>query len=329
MFKFNLISFLTVLTTVSAGLTDSLWGWNNHTKGALENLPRPRKIRGEIPSACDKNAQGKTFGYACPHMMMFSADMTLASQYDKLNNAFYYSVAGAAGDAECGMCFQIQPKFAEQQWNPKFRQLIVQVVNSGFDVKQGQFDLYMGAGGFGWYTACNSDCTKQYCNGGPCKEGMYKGNFSAWTNAKYYDSNLCYSGGIKWLNETTPAMCRALSGGENTLKNRMLYDSCMISNHRRYHQNFVSADSLRVQCPEGLYRLTGLRRADDAKFPKPWLGNKLTIKCEGNVNSASYCLTTMQDCCKKSCAWRNKVETHPSWRAVDTCFKNGSIVNYF
>jgi hypothetical protein len=36
--------------------------------------------------------------------------------------------------------------------------VVVQAVNSGFDVIPGQLDVFMGAGGFGWYDACNVDC---------------------------------------------------------------------------------------------------------------------------------------------------------------------------
>jgi hypothetical protein len=33
--------------------------------------------------------------------------MMMAAQYDGLQQ-FVYAVAGAAGDAECGMCFQVR-----------------------------------------------------------------------------------------------------------------------------------------------------------------------------------------------------------------------------
>jgi hypothetical protein len=311
-----------------ANLNNSLWGWNNH-HGFLENLPRPRQIVGILNSACGNGQHASEYGFACPHMMMFSADMLLASKYDGNQNNFYYAVAGGSSDDDCGSCYQVMPLDAEQLWTPNFKQIIVQVVNSGFDVMQGQYDIFMGSGGFGWYTACNSDCSSNYCKGGSCLQNMYAGNFDQWNNAKYYDSNLCYSGGIKWLNETTSSMCKALSNGQTNLKDRILYDSCMLSNHMLYHQNFVSTDSVRVQCPKGLYMATGLRRADDAQYPKAYLGNKLTTHCRGNRNSGQYCITTMQDCCEFSCSWLGKGNPDPKWPRADICTQNGQIFNYY
>jgi hypothetical protein len=52
---------------------------------------------------------------------------------------------------------------------------------------------------------------------------------------------------------------------------------------------------LRVACPEGLYRLTGLRRSDDDMHPQPHKGNDLPTYCNGNTGDV--CITTMQDCC--------------------------------
>jgi hypothetical protein len=265
-------------------------------------------------------------------MMMLSDDMILASQRDRLTQ-FYYAVAGSATDDECGKCYQIKVLDAERQWSTSFKQLIVQVINSGHDVMRGQFDIFMGGGGFGYFTSCNRDCQTRYCQGGACRDSMYSSDFSKWNNAEYYDPNICYSGGIKWLDHKNHSeilkLCQGLVGTSRTLKDNITVDSCYRTNRYLYHQNFVSLDAKRVACPVHLYLLTGLRRRDDQNYPKIDINNVLDIKCRGDRTQGRYCLTTMQDCCKPSCAWSNKGYPDTVYSRADTCDKSGHIIDYY
>jgi hypothetical protein len=224
---------------------------------------------------------------------MLSADMRGAAEADGLGDAFVYAVAGSGTDGDCGTCYQVQLLDAERQWKPTFKLVVVQVVNSGFDVMPGQLDLFMGAGGFGYFTACNADCASRHCQGGPCAQGMYDGTFDDWTHAEFMDPNACYSGGIKWLNDsaTVKAMCGGLGGGSQAYKDAVVIDSCVRTNEELYHQNFVSTDYVRVRCPEHLYRLTGMRRADDAEHPYPAAGLALAQACRGSREQGHYCVT--------------------------------------
>lgn len=280
------------------------------------------------PSACNNGWGAGPVAYACPHQAMLSDDMVLASRHDRLDAFFDYATAGSGTDAECGTCYQVELLDAERVWNPDSKQLIVQVINSGFDVMPGQLDLFMGAGGFGYFTACNSDCGQRFCQGGPCAEGMYSGTFDDWTNARYMDPNACYSGGIKWLNESSQedveALCLGLGGNDvDAFKSIVTYDSCVRTNRALYHQNFVSTNYARVQCPESLYRLTGLQREDDAQFPPASPSLPLTQACRGSRGQGRYCVTTMQDCCVPSCSWPGKVQTTPDYPRVDRCDREG------
>jgi hypothetical protein len=108
-----------------------------------------------------------------------SDDMIGAAEHDGLSNDFLYGIAGGSGDSECGVCYQIQLLAAEKVWKDDFPRLIIQVVNSGFDVMPGQLDIMVGAGGQGYFTAVNGDCDTHYCQGGPCAEGMFEGDFDA------------------------------------------------------------------------------------------------------------------------------------------------------
>jgi hypothetical protein len=339
----RLQSILTLVATALAlalGLADdthrdsypnALWSWRDG------DVPAPRTGNGPYtPSACANGGDGgPPYAYACPHHAMLSDDMMSAAAYDGLSRDFVYAVAGSSADAQCGECYQVQLLDAERVWRPDFPQLVVQVINSGFDVMHGQLDVFVGAGGMGYFTACNEDCKSRYCGGGPCKEGLFGGDFTAWTYSPFPDPNPCYSGGLRLLNETSDdelvARCRALSGdGNRTRKDEILLDTCVRANRELFHQNFVATRYLRVQCPKGLYRLTGLRRDedDDARFPPPSLANNaFTNECRGARESGKYCVTSMADGCVPSCAWPGKVRTDPQYPRVDRCGKDGSVLS--
>jgi len=281
-------------------------------------------------SACGNG--GGSFGrhgFACPQLMMLSDPFLRAADSDGLGGAFVYAVAGGSSDSECGHCYQVQLLDAEREWRDDFPYLVVQVVNSGFDVMSGQMDLFMGGGGFGYFTACNADCGTAFCQGGPCSEAMYTGDFKEWVNAQYDDPNLCYSGGIKWLDKKNTTelvrLCERLSGGScNTTT-----QSCVRTNQQLFHQNFVSTKYTRVRCPRHLYEVTGLHRLDDNVYPLPSPSVALDRACTGDRAMGHFCITTMQDCCKMSCSWGGKIPSYaidPSWPCIFTCDRNGRVV---
>jgi len=207
----------------------------------------------------------------------------------------------------------------------------VQVINAGFDVVQGQFDLFVGGGGFGYFTALNTDSSVHYCEGGPCRQGMYDGSFADWTYSPYPAPNPCYNGGVRLLNETSAsqvwARCRALSGNSKQLKDKILLDTCFRANKELYHQNFVSSNYMRVICPNGLIQyiimLTGMRRDDEEGLPDIDITNELKEECRGSRENGRYALTSMADGCVASCAWPGKVGVDPKYKRVDRCARSG------
>lgn len=321
----RLKSLLTIILVPCLEASNALWNWNTSFPSVRNYINRP-----EYMSACANGQKSSTYGFACPHMMMFSDDMILASRRDRLERNFLYAVAGSASDDECGKCYQVQLLDAEREWRPDFKQLIVQVINSGHDVMRGQFDLFMGGGGFGYFTSCNQDCKTRYCQGGPCNDFMYNSTFSKWNNAEYNDPNICYSGGIKWLDHKNKTeilkLCRGLVGSSRSLKDNITVDSCYRTNINLYHQNFVSVNAKRVACPTSLYQLTGLNRRDNENYPKINITNKFDIQCRGDRTKGQYCITTMQDCCKPSCSWSNKGYPSDTYPRADTCSKFGKIL---
>jgi hypothetical protein len=314
---------------------NSYWTWYQNGTNIYGNLPKPRNHQNldlEIQSACANSQYSPNYGFSCPHMLMLSDDMVLASKYDNNFNNFHYAVAGGYSDDECGKCYQVKLIEAENIDRLPKKQLIIQVINSGYDVNKNQWDILMGGGGFGYYTACNSDCSSMYCLGGPCNDHLYLSVFDDWVKFKSKSSPYCYIGTDYTLdlgNHTLIyELCKNLVKETFRIMDNMTIDSCYRSYIENFHQNFIQTEYIQVQCPEGLYRLTGLRRQDDLSFQLPNINNTLTEKCIGNLAENKFCLTTMQDCCKPSCAWNYKGYPSQIWSKVDTCDHNGKIINY-
>ena len=306
---------------------------------ALKQSPGPRNPTGDdqyLPSACSNGRSGPRAGYACPHMAMLSNDMISAAYRDGFQpEEILYAVAGGPSDGECGKCYQVQLLDGEREWDANFPDLVVQVINMGYDVLPYQLDIFMGGGGFGYFTACNQDCASHYCQGGACLgPGMYSGSsFTDWTTqSEYPDPNQCYSGGVKWDNGSLPrsqlvARCERLVGPERDWKTSATMESCVRSNQLKLHQNFVSTRVQRVRCPQNLVAVTGMRRRDDVEISvSPQKKQRLSESCQGDRSQGHYCITTMQDCCKPSCSWSGKVATKPGFASVDFCYRDGRIV---
>jgi hypothetical protein len=320
-------SILTFFLFVRYTISKPLWTWNQTTSSYLGTFPKSNHAINYITSACGNGyaSSNNLYGFACPHMMMFSEDMLLAARFDRNHNNFYYAVAGSNSDNDAGKCYQVKLLKPELTTTLPPRDLIVQVINSGGDVNFQQFDLMMGAGGFGIYTACNSDCNRRYCSGGACHASLYKGNWNDWTRSQYQNTgDLCYAGGVKWrppYNQTTlNTMCGNLFRTDSPIlfKNVQVNRSCITSNRLNYHQNFQAYRSKQVQCPRGLYQLTGLRRADDTQYALPRIGQTLPDTCDHPT-----CTTTMMDGCKPSAAWPDKGNPSKDWPNVYTCDKFG------
>jgi hypothetical protein len=307
---FMFIKLVLLATIVYADhFAPSLFGWDLDVAEYLLNAGPPDRLPTEhqdIPSAC---SSGGSVGYACPHMLMFSTDLILAARHDKLSEDFHYAVAAAQSDADCGKCYQLDLDLGSE---PKRNQLIVQIVNSGNDVRPGQFDLHIGGGGLGLFNACSKDCQSRHCAGGPCAGvGMFEGTFDAWA-----PGGGCFSGGVRSTNtnnETTWNLCTSLSTSRG-FRDRTLFQSCYLANVLGYHQNADKTRSVRVRCPAGLRAVTGLARTDDDGLPAASLSNDLPIVCQGGA-----CATTYADCCKPSCSWAGKGAPQQQWPAAYVC----------
>jgi hypothetical protein len=311
-----------------------LWGWsvkNNTGKlgnGPNDQVPNCDQSASQCGSGADPSAPP---GFACPHQMLLSPDMKFAAIADG-NDWAHYGMVGAAGDQQCGKCYQLQyvAPSNDHEYAAGFgvtagglppRPLVVQVGNSGGDVKQGQFDVYMGAGGFGWYNAVSSDCATQEppCGGGVCSTNQFGGS-----SEDFMLGYGCYGGGIAMdhlvdKNISPEDACAAAFPGTEWSA-QVARQSCVEGVRAKYHWGWDVAYK-EVDCPENLTRLTGMRRSDNEGLPPPSPDLLAGDAANGNT-------TTMQDGCKPSCAWSGKVKTiEGNWKCISSCGKDG--IPYF
>ena len=292
----------------TAPAPDPLYKWSNSGSSYLPRGPPTNSINAEYNGMSSCGGGGDTnISWACPHMMLLSPDMINAAKEDG-NDWAVYGVAGIGQISDCGSCFQLEITGGGGSW-PAKNKYIVQAINTGSDVGSGQFDIFLGAGGFGIYDACSSDCKNgQVCSGGHCNAPMFSGDFHAWT-----PDNNCYGGGVKNSNGcdrlvTTPPE------NQNFAEKTLVY-GCKTALDQNYHQNF-QVNFQAVSCPKSLYQLTGIKPKNEYSLSAPHKDMKLYN--QGRT-------TTMMDCCKPTCAWRQNVQsfTDPNWPQLFVCDQKG------
>ncbi len=310
------------------------------------------------PESQDKANLPKTF--ICPRFMLFSTEMLQAAKDDaelygwnKENPPFNYAVAGHDaevggiddGPSSCCQCYQLvfekpEPSSPQPPELPYPKPLIVQSFNTAASGPKG-FDIFMGAGGYGAYNSCYND--PAFGNTSKFKEFIYD-------NYPYQNPG---GGGISFLRyekqcrKSWPPKVADLQSSEcqDTIEklcnqafskssDRITEDtrrSCIQTNkiESLYHQNWEVMVK-RVRCPENLTRVTGCRlKEDKLPLPVPDVQTPAQARANGTFRSG-YHTTTMQDCCKPTCAWADwvtgqnyKLPADGEWNSFYSCDKNG------
>lgn len=293
-------------------------------------------------NACANEGKPGEAGFICPRFMLFSDEMALAARDDTAryswpasdDSPFEYAVVGHdtdteagsvddAGKSPCCQCYQLIPYEPEQQVKdqqtgvatvPMPKPLIVQAFNTGATTKT--FDIFMGAGGLGAFNACSPDGSgidSQYTsyspdgqpNGGGIKAVGEYGNGSACKNAQNLvttetlSSEACQS----MVEQSCQEIVSEVPAITETTQR-----SCTQSNQvdSLYHMNW-KVYAKRVACPVALTEVTGCKLIEpDLAAPD---ANVLTPEAAAADPSfkIGYSTTTMQDCCKPSCSWQEKV----------------------
>ena len=214
------------------------------------------------------------------------------------------------------------------------------VVVQSFNTAAGgpkNFDLYMGAGGYGAFNACYDDVNYE----GTSTFGVFAYDDFPWQypttgGIKTLNLDECKVDGQVTVASMSAARCQdevgdlcdqadAVGGPGVTATTR---DSCALTNEvdSFYHQNW-QVRAKRVSCPEGLTRVTGCR-LDDASLPAPDPSVQ-TVADDDGTWTAGYTTTTMQDCCKPTCAWDDNVggkglRVDGDWASFYSCDVDGA-----
>jgi hypothetical protein len=308
------------------------------------------------PEDQSKADRPKTF--ICPRFMLYSTEMLQAAKDDaKLygwsdgeDAPFTYGVVGHDPDvggvddisSSCCQCYQIifqkpEPSSPQPPDLPYPKPLIVQSFNTAASGPKG-FDVFMGAGGYGAFNSCYND--PAFGNTSKFTEYIYDG----------YPYQNPGSGGISFLRyqeclkgwpvtvegvQSSPCqdkirqMCNQAQVNSSSQITEDTRRSCIETNkiESLYHQNWEVIVK-RVRCPENLTRVTGCRLKEPTlPLPYPKVQTPQDALANGTFRTG-YHTTTMQDCCKPTCAWSNwvsgyKLPVDGEWDSFYSCDKNG------
>lgn len=296
-------------------------------------------------NACQNEGKPGDPGFACPRFLLFSDEFGQAQKDDALRytwgaggeSPFNYAVVGHdtdtdpdgvddAGKTPCCQCYQLVFDQPEQQMLengsgaptvPAPKPLVVQAFNTGATTKT--FDIYLGAGGLGAWNGCAAGLPGptgaidyQYSayppggqpNGGGVKAVGEFGNGTACKNEQnLVTAATVDSAGCQSLIEE---QCNTITADSTTITDSSRR-SCIDSNLSAslYHANWT-VYAKRVACPQAITEVTGCKLVEDLPPPDPNVLTAAQAAVDGSFKSG-YSTTTMQDCCKPSCSWQDKV----------------------
>jgi hypothetical protein len=297
--------------------------------------------------------------------MLYSPEM-LQAAIDDGNEEYLYAIVGhdtdrgfIDGDATstCCQCYQIiyawpSPHNERQvQLNPDDvsnpasavpvpKPIIAQSFNTA--ATQNTFDIYMGGGGFGAHNGCGpglgaTSTSGQYLYEDYPEEGGHSGgvkpishwseckNQYQWVTEESLGSEACQKRVTETCNEITHADPEITEYARN---------SCIKANQPKslHHANWSVYVRL-VECPEALTRVTGCKLKNQGL---PEVDGLITAEQAENDNSfwkngsngKMYETTTMEDCCRPSCAAANWVQekglpADPEYNVFYSCDRAG------
>ena len=284
-------------------------------------------------NACETTKQGAQVLFLCPRFMLFSDEMAQAATDDG-NAGLNYAVVGHDADTggidgnvtiSCCQCYQLvfslPENVAQENGNgasaiPIPPPLVVQSFNTAAGGGK-NFDIFMGAGGFGAFNACDPNSSKtspsgKYLYTGFPSEGEPgSGGVNAATQITSCSSKSLVT--TASLSATTcqtdvATACAKFKSGSTTMTTESIR-SCTQSNdpNSYYHMNW-KIYAKRVECPTHLTDVTGCKLASQNL---PAVNPAVKTPEQAAADSSfkpGYTTTTMQDCCMPTCAWQNNTK---------------------
>jgi hypothetical protein len=300
-------------------------------------------------NGCQPQGSGAT-GYVCSRTMLFSPAMRQAAEDDAKANGwtspseppFFYGVVGhdvdtggvdqgMTGQLACCECYQLvfdAPNNEYDKHSPVPKPLVVQAFNTAAGGGQ-NFDVFMGNGGEGAYTSgCSSLYDTYPTHGEPNNGGIKFLSYPSCQDTGAYGEATPASISSAQCQSDIAADCDKTNSSRSTEIVSTTRDSCKRSNllESLYHQNW-KVWAKRVTCPEALTRVTGCKLAAEAGLagPSPNVLTAAQAAADGTFKD-NHTTTTMQDCCKPTCAWQEKVggtegkkNVSSPWTSFYTC----------
>lgn len=272
-------------------------------------------------------------GYMCARSMVFSPELKQAALDDwgMPDPPFVYGTVGHDADNggldngnTCCQCYQLVFESADNTSGlPVPKPMIVQTFNTAAGGGKA-FDIYMAAGGFG----ANNGCTggNAMYDKFPDLGGDYTGGVRA-TRYSQCAANSKYT--LASVSSTTcqsyvGSQCDLITSSASATNQSTSRGSCVETNlpESQYHTNW-NVRAKRVECPESLTRVTGCK-LNNQGLPKanPAAQNAATADASFQTG---YHTTTMQDCCRPTCAYPGNVSNADgTWSVFYTCDKSGN-----
>jgi hypothetical protein len=315
-------------------------------------------------NACESTKSGHPdIGFACPRDILLGAEMEQAATDDfGAHPPFHYAVVGHdpdsaldtngnGGTRSCCQCYQLVFDTPGSDAQARAKDggsavpvpppLIVQAFNTAAGGGK-NFDVFMGAGGFGGNNACDPAFTQQTSQSGKYLytafpdfgEGNNGGEKAAVIPVCRDSTQLVTTATISAAAcQAQVAMdCNTIAAASPTVASETIH-SCIASNDPStlYHLNW-DVYAKRIECPTHLAEVTGCKLAPQG-LPAANPNVTTAAQAAGDSSFASgYTTTTMQDCCKPTCAYQDNVIQKDAGTAVGlynsfyTCDSSGTPV---
>jgi hypothetical protein len=297
-------------------------------------------------NACEDISQkpNADVGFLCPRFALQSSEMAQAAIDDfGASPPFDYAVVGhdvdtngidGSAKSACCQCYQLVYDLPENEAQVNGggasaiavpRPLIVQAFNTSAGGGQ-NFDVFMGAGGFGSFNACDPSFASMKSPSGlylysqfPEQGEPGSGGVNAATQLGGCKTNENLVTAATLSSSTCQGNVESACStfASSTLTSQALADSiqsCKASNDaNNYNHLNWQVYAKKIECPAHLTQVTGCKLAPQGlPAANPDVTTPAQAAADSSFKATSgggshFTTTTMQDCCKPTCAWQDWV----------------------
>ncbi len=331
-------------TTVAAGTcTDDMMNGTETGVDCGGSCPACPSYKVNPPTTGDTVASSCNGGpaYMCTRSMVFSPELKVAESDDftgtSANPAFVYGVVGHDARSSdgidgngngCCQCYQLVFTTPKDPVTgvPTPKPMIVQAFNTGVDGSGMDFDIYMGSGGEGSQTGgCAAGQGKMYTaypsigqtnNGGIRAQSVSQCSGTGGLSEASIASTACQS--------AIASDCAMITSSSTNIQTASQV-SCEETNQPQnlYHINW-NVMAKRIECPTNLTRVTGCQLTGQG-LPAADPTAVDSASASGKGFTSGYTTTTMQDCCRPTCAYKPNVSGAASpYNLFYTCDASGN-----